>query len=620
MKLSQENASKQILLCTLGLHAMVVVQAFLSCKESTKEVHVFTTDNPKLADNFKILSDFFAAYPNVTFTLTAVKGLIVPNSSSEHEVFEEALFQWFLQHSESGNPPLVCLSGGTKTIPATMQKAAQYFSAADLFHVLIENPLPSTPIEAQQAIDSGRLQIVSSGVEVGWLPLRLIAPQHEFAIIEQTEIGFFHQIPPLYFPVKTGIERLLGEVYRRAEGQAVNVPFQSVALLPALAWEFLNSPISTNDAGWVQSLPKVELHCHLGGFATQSPLLDEVKAAGMGQFDLKATPVPPQDWPLPSTTVTLDAYMRLGDANGSALLKDPGCLKKQIELLYQHLLSQNIRYAEIRCSPDNYRHKELGRTAWTILEDIRQHFQQLMEQYRQEAPDGYCHVNLLVIATRRQEGDLSSISRHLALAITATQQSKELPDTACKIVGVDLAGYESKETRASYFATDFMAVHRCGLAVTAHAGENDDAEGIWQAVHALHARRLGHALHLWQAPDLLQTVIDRRIGIEMCPYANYQIKGFAPMTNQPAYPLTDYLRKGAMVTVNTDNIGISAANLTDNYLLLAKLCPDLTRLEMLQLIRNAIEVAFMPVALKKELINRFEKQVFSACINLKSIV
>ncbi len=54
-------------------------------------------------------------------------------------------------------------------------------------------------------------------------------------------------------------------------------------------------------------------------------------------------------------------------------------------------------------------------------------------------------------------------------------------------------------------------------------GENDDAEGIWQAVFKLNALRLGHALHLGQAPDLLQAVADRAVAIEMCPYANVHI-------------------------------------------------------------------------------------------------
>jgi adenosine deaminase len=197
---------------------------------------------------------------------------------------------------------------------------------------------------------------------------------------------------------------------------------------------------------------------------------------------------------------------------------------------------------------------------------------------------------------------------------------------------VDLAGFEDISTRAHYFREDFLAVHRCGLALTVHAGENDDAEGIWSAVFDLNARRLGHALSLRESPDLLRSVADRRIGIEMCPYANFQIKGFAmdesfvtqasgthattvpssqrlDATTVPSsqrldatYPLLAYLRAGVSVTVNTDNIGISAASLTENFLLLPRLCPGIRRLDVLQLLRNAIDQSFLDTAAKNHLL------------------
>lgn len=608
-------STPQTLLCTLGMSPMVVAQAFLRYAKTLTAVHVITTDNSKLVENYSQLRELFQHYPQIEFTLTAVAGLSIPNTTSDQEIFEEALFQWYIRHSNPENLPLVCLSGGTKTIPATMQKAAQYFGAADSFHALVEYPFPNNLEEVQTAVESGRIQYVSSGKESGWLPLRLGGENDSFSSLFKDSSGIYYLVKPTHSPVRDHIRRLLGEVYRRAEGQAEVLPFQSLALLPPLVQEFLHAPLQATDHDWIAQLPKVELHCHLGGFATQPPLLDEVKAAATSSISPKTAPTPPDNWPLPVTNVTLDTYMKLGDGNGSSLLKDTGCLQSQIQLLYRHLCQQNIRYAEIRCSPDNYQTN--GRTAWDVLQDIRGYFQHLMDSTRLQHPDTYSHVNLLIIATRKTEGDLSSISRHLALGITAAQQTRSLPDSACKIVGVDLAGYESKASRASYFSADFVGVHRCGLAVTAHAGENDDAEGIWQAVYRLHARRLGHALHLWQAPDLLQTVIDRRIGIEMCPFANYQIKGFAPMDNRPIYPLADYLRKGAMVTVNTDNIGISAANLTENIVLLVSLCPDLTRLEVLQLIRNAIEVAFVGASMRKTLLNLFEKQVYTTLVNLK---
>lgn len=186
---------------------------------------------------------------------------------------------------------------------------------------------------------------------------------------------------------------------------------------------------------------------------------------------------------------------------------------------------------------------------------------------------------------------MAEASRHLALAITAADQWRG--DHQCRVVGVDLAGFESRETRAALFMTDFEAVHRVGLAVTVHAGENDDAEGIWQAVFKLDARRLGHALHLADAPDLLRAVADRGVGVEMCPYANVQIKGFAPIHGVASYPLRRDLEAGVRVTANTDNLGISAASLSDNLLLLAQLCPGITRREILQLQRNALDAAFI---------------------------
>ncbi len=158
-------------------------------------------------------------------------------------------------------------------------------------------------------------------------------------------------------------------------------------------------------------------------------------------------------------------------------------------------------------------------------------------------------------------------------------------------------------------------MHRVGLALTVHAGENDDAEGIWQAVFKLNARRLGHALHLGQSPDLLRAVADRGIALEMCPYANFQIKGYpldaAVATASPTgrYPLLGYLRAGLRVSVNTDNIGISAASLTDNLLLAARLCPGLTRLDVLRLQRHALDAAFVSPAFRTVLLGRFAAQL-----------
>ncbi|MBK7522803.1 MAG: hypothetical protein IPI53_01125 [Saprospiraceae bacterium] len=156
-----------------------------------------------------------------------------------------------------------------------------------------------------------------------------------------------------------------------------------------------------------------------------------------------------------------------------------------------------------------------------------------------------------------------------------------------------MAGFEQPSTRPSYYNAQFDPIHRKGMALTIHAGENDDSEAIWDAVFKLNTRRIGHGLHLFQDQNLLKSVINRKIGIEMCPYANYQIKGFKPMDGVDIiYPLIYYLRKGAAVTINTDNIGISVASITDNFTG-GKMNPELTRMEILQIIRNGLEQALL---------------------------
>jgi adenosine deaminase len=78
----------------------------------------------------------------------------------------------------------------------------------------------------------------------------------------------------------------------------------------------------------------------------------------------------------------------------------------------------------------------------------------------------------------------------------------------------------------------------------------------------------------------------------MCPHANVQIRGFSPLNGAATYPLSDYLGRGVKVTVNTDNPGISSAGLGDNLLLAGQLCPQITRKQILRVVRNGIDTAF----------------------------
>ncbi|GBC80342.1 Aminodeoxyfutalosine deaminase [bacterium HR09] len=596
----------RILLCSVGTSWAVVPEAMqLLGSQGFDEVHVLTTASSKISPGVEQLLRYFEMHPGPRFSISRVQDFEDLRSEQDHMLFEEVLWRWLLQRAPQAAHRYICLAGGYKTISAAMQRAAALFGACEVFHVLCEprfgpqgNREASTLEEVEQAIATNALRFVRLGPEPGWPQLRLLsAPSFP---LESTLQGPVHWVRASDMRLRQHVEGVLERsrhILAAWEGIS-ELPIPALAAWPPSHLRWLHEPLDpVQDKAWVQALPKVELHCHLGGFATHGELLHKVRQEAANPERLppvRAIPLPP-GWPIPEEPIGLERYMRLGDNNGSALLKDPGCLRAQCRLLYEALLADHVAYAEIRCSPANY--ASASRSPWVVLQEIRNHFQQAMEETPE---DRRCHVNLLLTATREEGGDRSRIARHLALAITAAEHWKN----GCRVVGVDLAGFEDRTTRAAMFATDFEPVHRVGLAVTVHAGENDDVEGIWQAVFKLSARRLGHALHLSRSPDLLRVVAERGIAVELCPYANLQIKGFPLDEEQEGsetYPLRGYLAAGVAVTLNTDNLGISQASLTDNLLLTARLCPGITRLEVLKTQVFAAQAAFANQAERKAL-------------------
>ncbi|WP_347244387.1 CRISPR-associated ring nuclease [Thermogutta sp.] len=598
------------LLCTVGTSWAVAAEAAqLLGPGGFAAVHVLTSDGERTEESIRRLLEFFRRHPVPDLSITRVAGFTDLRNEEDHRRFEEVLYRWILAKAPDPGRRYVCLAGGYKTMSAAVQRAAGLFGAAEVFHVLCEPRFgengsreASTLEEVEAAIESGALHFIKLGPEPGWPQLATLDAQR--FPLETEGSGVVLRASSLDFRLSSYVNEVLEKARNLAARweDLSELPFPSLATWPASTLAWLREPLDPRtDHSWVRSLPKVELHCHLGGFATHGELLREVRnaAAYPNQLPPLEEPEFPEGWPYPKSPIALDDYMRLGNATGSTLLKDPGCLRKQCELLYQALVDDNVVYAEIRCSPANY--ATADRSPWVVLQEIRETFQRAMDR----APENQrCHVNLILIATREEKGDRSRIAKHLALAITAAEHWKH----GCRVVGVDLAGFENRDTRAAMFATDFEPVHRVGLAVTVHAGENDDVEGIWQAVFKLSARRLGHALHLEESPDLLRAVAERGIGVEMCPFANMQIKGFSlDGSGNARYPLLRYIHHGILVTANTDNIGISRGSLSENLLLLARLCTGISRLDILKLQSNAARVAFLSSRERQALLERLSR-------------
>jgi adenosine deaminase len=164
------------------------------------------------------------------------------------------------------------------------------------------------------------------------------------------------------------------------------------------------------------------------------------------------------------------------------------------------------------------------------------------------------------------------------------------------IVGLDLAGDEANFPAAE-FEEHFKAAHDAGWQITAHAGESAGPESIWEAIQVLGAVRIGHAVRAIEDDDLVETMLRLDIGIEANLTSNLQTKTVPNLSSHPARQL---LEKGLLVTLNTDDPGISDIDLKYEYHVAAPQA-GFTQDQIWQLQRNALEVAFLSAAEKTAL-------------------
>lgn len=565
---------------------VILVQAFMLLKNNginVNTIYAFRTNSPVAQDVERFYNE-----NEIKLIQLPLNNNGIVNTEKAYKELEKQLIEDFYKISKEEKVKYVFVGGGHKFCSLALQKCATIFGADDIFHMFFNGERGTEPVyisDINDAIKNKKLLYASLGQERGWPAISLISQEGKDLYERVTEIA--------------------GKLTSVTTDSVNEYPFECITLLPDKAIFWLESQLTEEDTDWLKTMPKTELHCHLGGFATSGKALDNVRAAAQNMIPGIKSAVQPKGWPLPERNIDLQEYMNLGDNNGSTLLKDLGCLERQIELMYDYFLDENIRYAEVRCSPNNYATND--RNGIEVTEFILKCFNQCMDKALKQKKS-FCHVNILIIGTRILNNIKDSVKAHIDIATHLAAESPGIPN--CSIVGMDLAGYEHESTRAEYYQADFTPIHRKGIALTIHAGENDDAEGIWQAIFQLNTRRIGHGLHLYQSESLIRSVINRKIGVEMCPYANYQIIGFSPMADKPEYPVLKYLKAGVQVTINTDNVGISSAGLTDNFMLLPRLVPQITRMDVLQMIRNGIEQAFVTYQHKQKLIKYFNQRIF----------
>jgi adenosine deaminase len=157
-----------------------------------------------------------------------------------------------------------------------------------------------------------------------------------------------------------------------------------------------------------------------------------------------------------------------------------------------------------------------------------------------------------------------------------------------RLVALDLAGDEANQP-GQLFEEHFRRAGDVGWRVTVHAGEAAGPESVWQAIRRLGATRVGHAVRAVGDPALLDYMAAHQIGVESSLTSNVQT---STVPDYASHPLRDFVERGLLATINTDDPGISGIDLSHEYRVAAP-AAGLTAEHIRQVQRNALAVAFL---------------------------
>lgn len=340
----------------------------------------------------------------------------------------------------------------------------------------------------------------------------------------------------------------------------------------------------------IRKLPKVELHRHLEGSFRLETLMEFATNRGLNEL-----PLDDVDSFRPLVQMTqndapdfLTFLSKFRAADFYTKIEDPCRLAYEA---VEDAAKENIKYFEIRFSPEHYG-RTTGFKPQAVIESVLSGANQAAEKFGIEMA--------YLITVGREKLSVDNMKKYIDLC---------LPYREHGVVGIDLAGDEIHYPPELFIDVFKGLYEKTGLYATIHAGEAGPAENVRTSIEKLDAKRIGHGVHAIDDPAVLELAIKRSIAFEQCLTSNIQT-GTVPSIEE--HPFPDFLKSGAIVTLNSDDPQIQQADLNDDYLIAAKnFAIDLESIRKLNL--NSLYSAFQPKEKIELLVKDYNNCFDSAC-------
>ena len=334
----------------------------------------------------------------------------------------------------------------------------------------------------------------------------------------------------------------------------------------------MTSAPATDDTltDFVAGLPKAELHVHQVGSA--SPRI-VAELAGRHPGTVPTEPEALREfYTFRDFGHFIEVYLAVVD-----LVKDAEDVRLLTYEVAAEMAAQNIRYAELTCTPYT-----------SVLAGVP------IEAYTEAIEDAR-------VAAERDHGIvlrwIYDIPGELGIPAADATVSYALDHAPDGLVGFGLGGPEVGVPRPQ-FEPHFSRARAAGLHSVPHAGETTGPQTVWDALELLGAERIGHGTSSAQDPALLAHLAERGIPLEVCPTSNIATRAVATLEEHPIRQMHD---AGVVVTVNSDDPPMFGTTLNREYEIAGDLL-GLDRSGLAGLARNAVRASYAPDDAKARLL------------------
>ena len=297
---------------------------------------------------------------------------------------------------------------------------------------------------------------------------------------------------------------------------------------------------------FIQSLPLVDLHRHFDG---------SVRPATLWELSKRYySAVPGLDFE------QFRHYLQWDDSQDRTLLDylDKFHVPLQYTQFYDNIAriayelaedayQDGVRLLELRTNP--LIHRRAGLTTRQTIHATRKG----LARFQNDHPDFQCGI--VVIAMRSHGGNMARI-----LLREIVGEKEEYHDNV-GVIGFDIAGPEAPFPPI-LFTSAYELADRMGLRKTAHAGESEGPERIWEAIENLGPDRIGHGTSAGRDPELLKRLAADGTYLEVCLSSNIQT---GAVDDLKQHPLPRFLEAGVKVAISTDNPTVSSTTLSREY-------------------------------------------------------